>query len=185
MHFGGAGDGDAFAAHGFGGGGPVGVVELPEPVGSGGSAAVDAFVERLFLVEGGVVVDDGDGANSVAGGGVEFGEVVPHAAVAGEADDRAVGGGAPGPDGGGQAPAQGAGAADEALAGRGQVDEGSGPDAGVAGVGNQDGVGWEVAGEFVAEALGAHRHLVGGQEGVDLGSPGAHEGLYALDPGLS
>ena len=111
--------------------------------------------------------------------------MVPHAAVAGEADDRAIRGGAFSADGGGQAPAQGTGAADEALAGRGEVDEGSSPDAGVAGVRDQDGVGWEVAGEFVAEALGAHGDLVGGQEGVDLGSPGTDEGLDALDPGLS
>src|SRR5215510_10782815 len=50
-----------------------------------------ALVAPLFLVQGVVVVDDGDGVDAIAHRCLELTQVVPEAAVAGEAYDGTVG----------------------------------------------------------------------------------------------
>ena len=163
--------------------GQVDVVELPHRVGvAAGVVGIDAFVADAALVEGAVVVDDDDGVDAVAGGGFEFGAVVPEAAIAGKGDYGTVGEGAFGAEGGGQGPAEGAGGADEVLPGVVEVDVSASPDAGVAGVGDEHCVVGEMVGEFLAEPLRANGLGVGAEVRFGFGAPFPDDLLGAVDP---
>ena len=135
---------DAEATHVFGQPGKVRVGEDPELVHVAGyaHAGVGPLVALLFLVQGVVIVDYGDGVDAVTYGGLHFAQVIPEPPVAGKADHRAVGDSALGAQRGGKGPAQGTGAAKEGLGGLVEVDHCAGPDARVAGIREQHSIIW-------------------------------------------
>ena len=66
-----------------------------------------------------------------------------------------------------------------------QVEHGAGPDAGVTGIGYQDGIGGQMLAQFAAEPFGAHRQGIRVDIGADIGFPFRHQTPDRVDPILS
>src|SRR5262249_62324158 len=100
-------------------------------------AAIVALIAVLFLVQRVVIVDDGHSIDAVPHRRLQFPQVVPEAAVAGETHHGPVGQGTLDSHGCWEGPAQGPGTADERLVGILGVHHSTSPDAGMARIGHQ------------------------------------------------
>ncbi len=149
----------AHRTHRLGDGGEVGIRKQPLLVGRRRLARV-ALDAILFLVQRVIVVHQDDDVQFLFDCRLDLGDVVPDAAVAGEAKHRPAGGRALGAQRRRQPPAQRARTADVALGGVLQVQHGAGPHTRVAGVGYQDRVGRQVLAQLAADALGPRRRDV-------------------------
>ena len=145
--------------------------------------AAVGFVENFgFLVLGAVVVDEDDGVDAPAHGGLDFADVVPEARIAREEDHGPLGRAALGPEGCGEPPAQVARRAHEADAGAFEVEIAARPHARMPGVGQDDGVRRQVFAQRLAYPLGPHGGGVRVQERREFRPPrGAHR-LNAREP---
>ena len=131
---------------------------------------VAGLVERDFLTERAVVVDDDQEVDAVAGGRLQLDKVVIEGAVAGKADHGLIGCGALDAECRRECPAERTGAANEALAVV-EVDHRAGPDARVPGVAHHNAAFGQALRNFVAEALGANRRVVRSSSRQDRFAP--------------
>ena len=149
-------DADAAAAHRLGDLGEIEFAEAPQLVGMAAQvAAVVPLERRKLLTQRAVVVDQHHEVDAVAQRRVQLGQVIVHAAVAGEAQHRPIGQRALHAHRAGQAPPERARAADVALARLLEIDHLARPHARVAGVGNHHAVRRQRVGDFLADALRA------------------------------
>ena len=149
------------------------------------ATAVGRIHQFDLLVKRSVVVDQQGTGDVPACGGFEFRDVIPEASVAGKQHDRSIGGSQLGTQGGWQSPAQRPGRSDERLVRVIQVDQGSGPHAAVAGVGDEDGVGGQQPSQVAANPLGTQRNTVGFQQRPNLVSPLRSKLGHTDAPGLA
>src|SRR4029453_1322873 len=120
-------------------------------------AAIRGIVQLDLLVERAVVVDHDDGVDVVAPCGLELGNVIIEPAVAREAHDWPLRGGAFRAERSRKSPAQRAGRAQVRLSGVPELDETRGPDTRMAGIRHHYAVRRQCVRNFLADALGADR----------------------------
>src|SRR5439155_5897610 len=145
-------------------------------------AAVRSVEKMLLLVQGVVVVDDHDGVDPEAGGGLELRQMVVEPAIPAEPDHGSFGQRALRPERRREGPAERAGATKKPLSRPREPEHLAGPHAGVTGVREYEAVLGQPLGDPLADALGPDRNRVGAAQLIRFVKIVADELARALEP---